>query len=162
MAVFVLPRCRTEPGAASSAGLCLSRVRGVRTGCLAANPGRLAQDRSHGGMGDLGVDRLSLLSDPLRDRSAAASGAQAEFFNVDKAKWIDNALKSISFFGINEAIITHCGIEIDRIEKSESFALEVIEFMNNIIKEKNHEQAESFILTQPHRINDKQDSLNLN
>ena len=74
----------------------------------------------------------------------------SEFFDLNGSKWIDEALKSISFFGLNEAIKTHCGIEIDRIEKSESFAFEVLGFMNNIIKEKNHQVNENFILTQPH------------
>jgi hypothetical protein len=74
----------------------------------------------------------------------------SEFFEGDEAKWIDNALKSVSFFGFNEAVKTHCGIEIDRIENSESFAFEVIEFMNKIIKEKNQHQDDTFVLTQPH------------
>ncbi|MFX0075420.1 MAG: hypothetical protein ACFE96_08260, partial [Candidatus Hermodarchaeota archaeon] len=55
-----------------------------------------------------------------------------------------------SFFGFNEAVKTHCGIEIDRIEKSESFASEVLGFMRNIIEERNQTDNELYILTQPH------------
>ena len=75
----------------------------------------------------------------------------SEFFEVKDVKWIDDSLKSVSFFGFDEAIKTHCGIEIDRIDKSESFAYEVLEFMSSIIKEKNEQEDETYILTQPHK-----------
>ncbi|NVM43724.1 MAG: hypothetical protein HWN79_02315 [Candidatus Lokiarchaeota archaeon] len=74
----------------------------------------------------------------------------SEFFEIKNSNWIDDSLKSVSFIGFNEAVKTHCGIEIDRIDKSESFAYEVLEFMSNIIKEKNQQQDENYILTQPH------------
>jgi hypothetical protein len=72
------------------------------------------------------------------------------FIQSDNAKCINNALKSVSFFGFNEAVKTHCGIEIDRIEPSESFALKILGFMRKLIGEKNQDESESFILTQPH------------
>ena len=72
------------------------------------------------------------------------------FFQSDNAKFTNNALKSVSFFGFNEAVKTHCGIEIDRIEPSESFALKILDFMGKLIEEKNQDESESFILTQPH------------
>jgi len=75
----------------------------------------------------------------------------SEFFKEKEAKWIDDSLKSVSFFGFNEAIKMHCGIEIDRIEKSESFAYNILEFMSDIIKEKNQKECENYILTQPHQ-----------
>ena len=74
----------------------------------------------------------------------------SEFLDAKNVKWINDSLKSVSFFGFNEAVKTHCGIEIDRIVKSETFAYEVLEFMNDIIKEKNQQEAETFVFTQPH------------
>ncbi len=74
----------------------------------------------------------------------------SEFFEVKDTNWIAESLKSVSFIGFNEAVKSHCGIEIDRTDKSESFAYEVLEFMSNIIKEKNQQQSENYILTQPH------------
>jgi len=75
----------------------------------------------------------------------------SEFFETKEAKWIEDSLKSVSFFGFNEAVKLHCGIEIDRIEKSESFACDILEFMSDIIKEKNQKECENYILTQPHQ-----------
>jgi anaerobic ribonucleoside-triphosphate reductase len=75
----------------------------------------------------------------------------SEFFEEKEANWIDESLKSVSFFGFNEAIKMHCGIEIDRIDRSESFAYDILEFMSDIIKEKNQKDGENYILTQSHR-----------
>ncbi len=75
----------------------------------------------------------------------------SEFFETKNAKWINDSLKSVSFFGFNEAVKMHCGIEIDRIEKSELFAYDILEFMSDIIKEKNQSECENYILTQPHK-----------
>ncbi|NVM16210.1 MAG: hypothetical protein HWN80_00735 [Candidatus Lokiarchaeota archaeon] len=74
----------------------------------------------------------------------------SEFFGTNNVKWIDDSLKSVSFFGFNEAVKTHCGIDIDRVDKSESFAYEVLEFMSSIIKEKNQHENETYVFTQPH------------
>lgn len=67
--------------------------------------------------------------------------------------WTENAIKSISFFGLNEATKHHCGIELDRIDKSESFALKIVSLMKNIIDEKNDDEGSNFILSQPHYAN---------
>ena len=75
----------------------------------------------------------------------------SEFFETKDTNWIDESLKSVSFFGFNEAIKMHCGIEIDRIDRSESFAYDILEFMSDIIKEKNQKDSENYILTQSHR-----------
>ncbi|MBN1801525.1 MAG: hypothetical protein JW891_08470 [Candidatus Lokiarchaeota archaeon] len=72
-------------------------------------------------------------------------------FNYEKEKWIDQSIKSVSFFGLNEAINLHCGIEMDRNENSAKFALNILELMKNVIQEKNNSEGENFILGQPHR-----------
>jgi len=77
----------------------------------------------------------------------------SDFVKPESLSWIDDSLKSVSFFGLNEAIKTHCGIEIDRIENSESFAYNLLMFMKEIINEINQEQNENYILTQPHNGN---------
>jgi len=69
-----------------------------------------------------------------------------------------NALKSISFFGFNEAILNHCGIELDRTEKSESFALKVISLIKKVIDERNDADGNRFVLSQPHYDSYLQDS----
>ena len=77
----------------------------------------------------------------------------SEFFKPKNGDWIDESLKSISFFGFNEAVKTHCGIEIDRNVNSEVFAQKVLNFMIDIIDENNQREHENFILTQPHNVN---------
>jgi DNA-binding HxlR family transcriptional regulator len=64
---------------------------------------------------------------------------------------IKQSLKSISFFGLNEAIKRHCNIELDRLETSESFALKILSYLNQLINEKNEEENEMFLLSQPHQ-----------
>ncbi|MFX1308135.1 MAG: anaerobic ribonucleoside-triphosphate reductase [Promethearchaeota archaeon] len=63
---------------------------------------------------------------------------------------IKNALKSISFFGFNEAVLNHCGIELDRTENSETFALRILSFMKKIIEERNELEGDNFVMSQPH------------
>ena len=72
------------------------------------------------------------------------------FFDNNKKHWVHNSIKSISFFGLNNAIKHHCGIEIDRIERSEKFALELLNLINDIISEKNSDEDEAYYLSQPH------------
>ena len=74
----------------------------------------------------------------------------SDFIKPESLSWIDDSLKSVSFFGLNEAIKIHCGIEIDRIENSESFAYNLLVFMKDMINEINKDQNENYILTQPH------------
>ena len=64
---------------------------------------------------------------------------------------IKHSLKSISFFGLNEAIKKHCNIELDRLEASESFALKILSYLNQLINERNEEENELFLLSQPHQ-----------
>ncbi len=64
---------------------------------------------------------------------------------------IKQSLKSISFFGLNEAVKRHCNIELDRLETSESFALKILSYLNQLINERNEEENEMFLLSQPHQ-----------
>ena len=77
----------------------------------------------------------------------------SEFFEPKNGDWIDESLKSISFFGLNEAVKMHCGIEIDRNVNSEIFTQKVLNFMTDVIDEKNQREHENYILTQPHNDN---------
>lgn len=61
-----------------------------------------------------------------------------------------NTIKSVSFFGLNKAILNHCGIELDRLENSEEFALRILSFMKKLIREKNQEENNYYFLSQPH------------
>jgi len=74
----------------------------------------------------------------------------SDFIKPESLSWMDDSVKSVSFFGLNEAIKTHCGIEIDRIENSESFAYNLLMFMKDMINEINQDHNENYILTQPH------------
>ncbi len=77
----------------------------------------------------------------------------SEFFEPKNGDWTDESLKSISFFGLNEAVKTHCGIEIDRNVNSEVFAQKVLNFMIDIIDENNQREHGNYIFTQPHNDN---------
>ncbi|MFO8019126.1 MAG: anaerobic ribonucleoside-triphosphate reductase [Promethearchaeia archaeon] len=68
-------------------------------------------------------------------------------------KWVEDALNSISFLNLNEAVKTHCGIELDRVSASKDFALKLISFMQNVISEKNNEENSNYILSAPHKLN---------
>ncbi|MBD3195831.1 MAG: hypothetical protein GF317_12290 [Candidatus Lokiarchaeota archaeon] len=74
-------------------------------------------------------------------------------FCKEDENWIDNLKNSISFIGLNEAVLQHCGLELDRITTSEKFGLEILEFMNSIINEQNECSNHLHILTQPHYVN---------
>jgi len=77
----------------------------------------------------------------------------SEFFEPENGDWIDESLKSISFFGLNEAVKTHCGIEIDRNVNSEVFAQKILNFMIDIIDEHNQREHGNYVFTQPHNEN---------
>ncbi len=79
----------------------------------------------------------------------------------NKNNLINNSLKSVSFFGLNKAIKNHCGIELDRLETSESFALKVLSFLNQLIHEKNEEENDFYSLSQPHADKYIRNSLNI-
>ncbi len=82
----------------------------------------------------------------------------SNIFNNNKKTIFKNALKSISFFGFNEAVLNHCGIELDRTENSESFALKILSLMKKTIEEKNNTNGNNFVLSQPHYDSYLQDS----
>ena len=71
-------------------------------------------------------------------------------FGKPKNQVYRKALKSLSFFGLNDAIFNHCGLELDRTENSELFGLKVLRLMNKIIEEKNNTENNNYILSQPH------------
>ena len=73
-------------------------------------------------------------------------------FNTTPGNLIKNSIKSISFIGLNEAVGYHCGIELDRIEISEKFALKILGIIKQKIIERNDELEENYVLTQPHRL----------
>ncbi|MHA1274978.1 MAG: anaerobic ribonucleoside-triphosphate reductase [Promethearchaeota archaeon] len=77
----------------------------------------------------------------------------SEFFEPKNGDWIDESLKSISFFGLNEAVKTHCGIEIDRNVNSEVFGQKILNFMVDIIDEHNQQEHGNYIFTQYHNEN---------
>jgi anaerobic ribonucleoside-triphosphate reductase len=77
----------------------------------------------------------------------------SEFFEPENGDWIDESLKSISFFGLNEAVKAHCGIEIDRNVNSEVFAQKILNFMIDIIDEHNQREHGNYIIAQPHNEN---------
>jgi len=82
------------------------------------------------------------------------------FFNEKGPNLLKNSIKSVSFFGLNEAIKTHCGIELDRIDTSQKFALKIISLMKKIIDEKAQNENENYILSQPHDDNYLYPSIN--
>ncbi len=74
----------------------------------------------------------------------------SEILNKNSEEAFRDSLKSISFFGLNEAILDHCGIELDRIENSEIFAFKVLSLMKKLIEERNELDNNNFVLSQPH------------
>ena len=71
-------------------------------------------------------------------------------FGDVKEDLFQEAIKSISFFGLNKAILNHCGVELDRTESSLRFALEIFTIMRKIIEEQNKKENTRYVLTQPH------------
>lgn len=76
-------------------------------------------------------------------------------FNQKNKDWTLNALKSISFLNLNEAIKDHCGIELDRLDTSGYFALKILSFIKKLIEEKNEEENENYVFSQPHPFEDR-------
>ena len=73
-----------------------------------------------------------------------------QLFEENQESILRDSIKSISFFGLNKAILNHCGIELDRTESSASFALKILSFMKKLIEEKNQSENDYFTLSQPH------------
>jgi DNA-binding HxlR family transcriptional regulator len=63
---------------------------------------------------------------------------------------LQDSIKAISFFGLNEAVEFHCGIELDRTKTSETFAGKILDLMCRIIQEEVNETSNNYIFTQPH------------
>ena len=72
-------------------------------------------------------------------------------FGDKREEIFDESIKSISFFGLNKAILNHCGIELERTDNSISFALEVLSLMKRIIEERNERDNNQYIFNQPHK-----------
>ncbi|MFX0059144.1 MAG: anaerobic ribonucleoside-triphosphate reductase [Candidatus Hodarchaeota archaeon] len=86
----------------------------------------------------------------------------SEFFNKENSEWTNTSMKAISFFGLNQAIKYHCGIELDRIESSETFGLEILTLLKDSINEKNENEQEKFVFCQPHKDSYLSDSIYFN
>jgi len=71
-------------------------------------------------------------------------------FNNKNYVFPDHPFKAVSFFGLNESILYHCNIELDRIDQSQEFAKQILTRISNRINEMNNEQNEYFIFSQPH------------
>ena len=63
---------------------------------------------------------------------------------------VQDSIKAISFFGLNEAVEFHCGIELDRTKASETFAIKILDIMYRMIHEEVIETSNNYLLTQPH------------
>ncbi|MFX1497249.1 MAG: anaerobic ribonucleoside-triphosphate reductase [Promethearchaeota archaeon] len=92
------------------------------------------------------VQLVSKKLSPLREWEKVTQS----FFNDKGLSLLKNSIKSVSFFGLNKAVKTHCGIELDRIDTSHKFALKVITLMNKIVNETAQDENENYILSQPH------------
>jgi len=73
-----------------------------------------------------------------------------QFFEKSEEEIYSQAVKSISFFGLNKAILNHCGIELDRTKNSTSFALKILSLIRQIIDENNEKDNGCYFLSQPH------------
>ncbi len=76
-----------------------------------------------------------------------------QYNNLNSDDLLNEAIKSISFIGLNMAVNYHCGIELDRMKESQEFALNILKFINKKISEENRKENENFCLTQPHNEN---------
>ena len=70
--------------------------------------------------------------------------------NLISTEDLQKSLKVISFFGLNEAVKFHCGIELDRTQSSETFALKILDSMNQVIREESNDTSNNYALSQPH------------
>jgi predicted transcriptional regulator len=78
---------------------------------------------------------------------------------------VQDSIKAISFFGLNEAVEFHCGIELDRTRASETFAVKILDIMGRMIHEEVIETSNNYLLTQPHPgvyLKTISDSMNIN
>jgi len=64
------------------------------------------------------------------------------------SKIIENSIRSLSFFGLNQAVKTHCGIEMDRLTTSKTFALNILNIIQELITEENEKTNLNYNLSQ--------------
>ncbi|MHA1292790.1 MAG: anaerobic ribonucleoside-triphosphate reductase [Promethearchaeota archaeon] len=81
------------------------------------------------------------------------NGLISELLNLDNDKWLNSTIKSISYLGLNEAIKIHCGIELDKVKSSANFAFKLLSTIKELINEKNKDENERYLLSQPHNGN---------
>ncbi|MHA1914946.1 MAG: anaerobic ribonucleoside-triphosphate reductase [Promethearchaeota archaeon] len=74
----------------------------------------------------------------------------SHIFGRNRENIFKDAIKSISFFGLNKSILNHCGIELERTDSSTSFGLDVLSFMKKVIEERNEMENNYYIFNQPH------------
>ena len=74
----------------------------------------------------------------------------SQIFEKSEEELYSQAVKSISFFGLNKAILNHCGIELDRTKNSTSFALKILSLIRQIIDENNEKDNGYYTFSQPH------------
>jgi predicted transcriptional regulator len=63
---------------------------------------------------------------------------------------LQDSIKAISFFGLNEAVEFHCGIELDRTKTSETFARKILDLMCRMIQEEVSASSNNYVFNQPH------------
>lgn len=68
--------------------------------------------------------------------------------DYDKDRWISKTIKSVSFYGLNEAVKYHCGIELERFKTSREFAFKILKLMKNLIETQNEKKNENYRLSQ--------------
>lgn len=66
----------------------------------------------------------------------------------DPSQTLKESIRSLSFFGLNEAVKIHCGIELDRLQTSKSFALTLIQCIQDLIQKENVKTELNYSLSQ--------------
>ncbi|TFF96604.1 MAG: hypothetical protein EU544_00320 [Promethearchaeota archaeon] len=81
---------------------------------------------------------------------AAWQKMAGSLFTDSPTEALESAIRSISFLGLNKAVKIHCGIELDRLQTSEKFALQILRTLNEHIREENAQASDLYELSQPH------------
>ncbi len=74
-------------------------------------------------------------------------------YTEEREEFLETSVKAISFMNLDSAITYHCGIAPDLTENSERFAVKVLKFMKNTIKDQSREERGLYLLCQPHEGN---------
>ena len=96
------------------------------------------------------INNCFKLFDVKQDLLYLRLNQQKDWFNLFSSEDLQNSLRVISFFGLNEAVKSHCGIELDRTQASETFAIRILDSMNQVIREENTDTSNNYVLSQPH------------